>query len=50
MHETPTCSPEQLSALSELPRWTVRFYIQASLVDHPDGIELPPSSQGAPAQ
>jgi hypothetical protein len=33
MHETPTCSPEQLSALSELPRCTVRYCIQASLVD-----------------
>jgi DNA-binding transcriptional MerR regulator len=39
MNETPTnCySIDQLASLAELPRRTVRYYIQQGLVDHPIG-------------
>ena len=38
MNEQTTFTLEEIAALSELPRRTVRYYIQAGLVDRPQGI------------
>ena len=38
MNEPKTFSLDEIAALAELPRRTVRYYIQSGLVDHPQGI------------
>jgi len=38
MNEQTTFTLEEIAALAELPRRTVRYYIQAGLVDRPQGI------------
>jgi DNA-binding transcriptional MerR regulator len=38
MDDTRTYTLEELAALVELPRRTVRYYIQIGLVDRPDGV------------
>ena len=38
MPPTPTFTLDQIAALSELPRRTVRYYIQSGLIDRPQGI------------
>lgn len=37
MTDTPAWTLDELAALVELPRRTVRYYIQIGLVDRPDG-------------
>lgn len=38
MADSPTFTLEEIAALAELPRRTVRYYIQTGLVDRPQGI------------
>lgn len=38
MNDSKTFTLEQIAALAELPRRTVRYYIQSGLVDRPQGI------------
>jgi DNA-binding transcriptional MerR regulator len=38
VNEPSTFTLEEIAALAELPRRTVRYYIQAGLVDRPQGI------------
>lgn len=38
MNEPKTFTLEEIAALAELPRRTVRYYIQSGLVDHPHGV------------
>lgn len=38
MNEANTFTLEEIAALAELPRRTVRYYIQTGLVDHPEGV------------
>jgi DNA-binding transcriptional MerR regulator len=38
MPSPPSYTLDQIAALSELPRRTVRYYIQSGLIDHPHGI------------
>jgi DNA-binding transcriptional MerR regulator len=38
MNEPNTFTLEEIAALAELPRRTVRYYIQSGLVDRPQGI------------
>jgi DNA-binding transcriptional MerR regulator len=38
MNEPSTFTLEEIAALAELPRRTVRYYIQSGLVDRPQGI------------
>ena len=38
MNEASTFSLDEISALAELPRRTVRYYIQCGLIDRPEGI------------
>jgi len=38
MNEQTTFTLEEIAALAELPRRTVRYYIQVGLVDRPQGI------------
>jgi len=38
MNELKTFTLEEVAALAELPRRTVRYYIQSGLVDRPQGI------------
>ena len=37
MADSPTFTLEEIAALAELPRRTVRYYIQQNLVDRPQG-------------
>ena len=38
MNQAKTFSLDEISALAELPRRTVRYYIQCGLIDRPQGI------------
>lgn len=38
MNETKTFTLEEIATLSELPRRTVRYYIQSGLIDRPQGV------------
>jgi DNA-binding transcriptional MerR regulator len=38
MNEAKTFTLEEIAALAELPRRTVRFYIQSGLIDRPHGV------------
>lgn len=38
MSETKTYTLDQIAALAELPRRTVRYYIQSGLIDRPQGV------------
>ena len=38
MNEQTTFTLEEIAALAELPRRTVRYYIQSGLIDRPQGI------------
>ena len=38
MHESRTFTLDEIAALAELPRRTVRYYIQTGLIDRPHGI------------
>ncbi len=38
MSEPKTFSLDEISALAELPRRTVRYYIQSGLIDRPQGV------------
>lgn len=38
MNEPKTFTLEEIAALAELPRRTVRYYIQSGLVDRPQGV------------
>ena len=38
MNDTQTFSLDEIAALAELPRRTVRYYIQSGLIDRPQGV------------
>ena len=38
MNESKTFTPDETAALAELPRRTVRYYIQSGLIDRPQGV------------
>ena len=38
MNEAKTFTLDQIAALAELPRRTVRYYIQSGLIDRPQGV------------
>jgi len=38
MNESKTFSLDEIAALTELPRRTVRYYIQSGLIDRPQGV------------
>lgn len=38
MNESKTFTLEEIATLSELPRRTVRYYIQSGLIDRPQGV------------
>jgi DNA-binding transcriptional MerR regulator len=38
MNETRTLTLDEIAALAELPRRTVRYYIQSGLIDRPQGV------------
>jgi DNA-binding transcriptional MerR regulator len=38
MNDTKTFTLDEIAALSELPRRTVRYYIQSGLIDRPQGV------------
>jgi DNA-binding transcriptional MerR regulator len=38
MNDAPTFTIDEIAALAELPRRTVRYYIQTGLIDRPQGV------------
>ena len=38
MNESKTFALDEIAALAELPRRTVRYYIQSGLIDRPQGV------------
>jgi DNA-binding transcriptional MerR regulator len=38
MNESKTFTLDEIAALAELPRRTVRYYIQSGLIDRPQGV------------